>query len=363
MNLLKSFHLRLAFFLFLGAFLCGKILSFTRFSDEFYPPIYARISKILHSISQRFSFSLGDIFYVILGIIILIGLIKIFQSIRKKDHTSLHKKIAYALYFMSGFYVVFQLIWGFNYDKKPIVDNYNTEEIKIEELKNLAEIYFMRSVFLREFVQEDENGVFKSGLNKKEFSAQLDNSQLKLRKLYPEIKLIPHTSPNLKPSLFSTGFSYLGVSGYYVPFTSEAQYNTNQPDTKLLFTKMHETAHQWGFAAENEANFVGFLLGRESANIDLNYVSNYKAMRSILNRILLVDPVYVQVMLIRYSDGMKRDRNYEKEILEKYSGKGDEAFSLMNEAFLRLNNQEGLESYGRFVELLVGFNRKYAESE
>src|SRR5690606_21437063 len=173
----------------------------------------------------------------------------------------------------------------------------------------------------------------------------------------PEIQLIHSTSPNLKASLVSTGFSYLGVSGYFVPFTSEAQYNTNQPDTKLLFTKMHETAHQWGFAAENEANFVGYLLGQESENIELNYVSNYKAMRSILNRILLVDPVYVQVMLFRYSDGMKRDRNYEKEILEKYSGKGDEAFSFMNEAFLRLNNQEGLESYGRFVELLVGFNR------
>jgi hypothetical protein len=35
----------------------------------------------------------------------------------------------------------------------------------------------------------------------------------------------------------------------------------------------------------------------------------------------------------------------------------------MNEAFLRLNNQEGLQSYGRFVELLVGYHRKYGGLE
>lgn len=363
MNLLKSFHFRLSFFLFLSVYLMGKILSFSRFPDEFYPGLYAKISKGLQSLSRHFAFSLGDIFYVILGIFILIGLIQIFRSIRNKDSKSIYSKIAQSIYFLTGFYVVFKLVWGFNYDKRPIVENYHTEEIKIEELKNLAEIYFIRSVFLRASVQEDEKGVFKSGLNKKELLTELENSQLKVRNRYPEIKLIATTSPNLKPSLFSTVFSYLGVSGYFIPFTAEAQYNTNQPETKLLFTKMHETAHQWGFGAENEANFVGYLLGKESTSLDLNYVSNYKALRSILNRILLVDPVYVQVMLIRYSDGMKRDRNHEKEILEKYRGKGDEAFSLMNEAFLRLNNQEGLESYGRFVELLVGFNRKYTLSE
>jgi len=57
---------------------------------------------------------------------------------------------------------------------------------------------------------------------------------------------------------------------------------------------------------------------------------------------------------------MKRDRAYEIEIAMKYSGKTEEAFSFMNEAFLKLNNQEGLESYGRFVELLVGYNRMYS---
>ena len=83
-------------------------------------------------------------------------------------------------------------------------------------------------------------------------------------------------------------------------------------------------------------------------------------MRSILNRILWVEPLYVKDYFEnKYSEGMKRDRLYELEINAHYGGSAEDAFSLMNEAFLKLNNQEGLESYGKFVELLVGFNRKY----
>lgn len=361
MLFLKSFQFKLVVGLFLGSLLLGKFLGFSGFPDFLYPKIYAQISKVLSSISQNFPFSIGDIFYLILGLLILCFLVQFIKSIHVKNWRMVQKRIIHLIILLTGFYWIFQLVWGFNYDKKPIVENYDVDNIEIDELKNLAEIYFMRSVFLREFVLEDENGVFQSNLTIKEMRTALDQSQELVRKHYPEIQMIPTSSPNLKASLFSTGFSYLGVAGYYIPFTAESQFISNMPDTKLLFTQMHETAHQWGFAAENEANFVGYLLGSESKNIALNYVSNYKAMRSILNRILLVDPVYVQVMLIRYSDGMKRDRNYEKLINEKYSGKGDEAFSMMNEAFLKLNNQEGLASYGRFVELLVGFNRKYGQ--
>ena len=359
MKLLKSFHFRLSFFGFLGSILVVNILRFSSFPQTFYPKIYFYISKFLNSISQTLPFSIGDIFYMVLGILGLVWLISVIRILRKKGWKKLELKIAVALYFMMGFYGIFHLFWGFNYYKKSIVENYSTENIQLEELKNVAEFYFMKSVFLREFVPEDEKGVFKSSLERQEVSMELDKAYKKVLKYYPEIEFIRSASPNLKPSLFSTGFSYMGVSGYFVPFTGESQYNSKMPDTKILFTQTHETAHQWGFAPENEANFVGYLLGAESDNVELNYVSNYRAMRSILNRILFEDPVYVQVMLIRYSDGMKRDRNYEQEINEKYSGKGDDAFSAMNEAFLRMNNQEGLESYGRFVELLIGFNRKY----
>ncbi len=353
------------FLSFLGlifSILLIRVISvFTSFPDNLFPDIQSFFSRILFGICNKIPFSLGDVFYSALGLFIILLLICIFFVTRKKNWNVLRKMTAGLIGFLVVFYWIFHLVWGFNYYKKPIKDDYNIQNISLGELKNLAEMYFNRSVELRKLVSEDEKGVFKIKLGNKELIQEIQNSAEIVKSKYPEIRFINSTPPNLKKSLYSTPFSYMGVAGYYVPFTTEAQYNSNMPDTKLLFTQLHETAHQWGFAPENEANFVGFLLGKESGHTDLNYASNYRAMRSILNRILLEDPVYVQIMLIRYSDGMKRDRKYEREINEKYEGKSEDAFSLMNEAFLRINNQEGLESYSRFVELLVGFNRKYSD--
>lgn len=361
----KEFY---GFFCALGAFITSVLIVriigvLTSFSDNIFPYIQSFMSRILYNISTLISVSLGDIFYSVLGMIGFAFLVHLLLISKHKNWKLLRKKTTKLIWFLVIFYWAFHLVWGFNYYKTPISSNYNTENISVEELKVLAEVYFNRSVELRKLVKEDSRGVFKMELSSDQLVNEIEHSTKKIKSTYPEIRFIDPTPPNLKSSLYSTPFSYMGVSGYYVPFTSEAQYNRKIPDTKLLFTQLHETAHQWGFAPENEANFVGFLIGMESDHVELKYVSNYRAMRSILNRILFVDPVYVQIMLIRYSDGMKRDRLYEKEVNEKYEGKGEDAFSLMNEAFLRINNQEGLESYGRFVELLVGFNREYSKSK
>ncbi|HLV23541.1 MAG TPA: DUF3810 domain-containing protein [Moheibacter sp.] len=364
MTFLKNYRLfRSLIVLFLSVIIVRLLGLIPRFTDAIFPKLQYFLSKILYSLSQKFPFSVGDLFYTLLAFFGLIFLIRLIQTLIKKDWNVMNQHIIRLVYFLTLFYLGFHFIWGFYYYKTPVKTQYDTENISLEELKDLAEFYYVQSVKYRKLVNEDANGVFRMELSNEQLVKAIQKSAEIIKSKYPEIKFNDFTPPNIKKSLYSTPFSYMGVSGYYVPFTIEAQYNSNMPDTKLLFTQLHETAHQWGFATENEANFAGFLLGSESEQVELNYVSNYKAMRSILNRILLVDPVYVQIMLIRYSDGMKRDRLYEKAINEKYEGAGDDAFSLMNEAFLRINNQEGLESYGRFVELLVGFNRDYSKSK
>ncbi|NHX22211.1 DUF3810 domain-containing protein, partial [Escherichia coli] len=51
---------------------------------------------------------------------------------------------------------------------------------------------------------------------------------------------------NFKPSIFSFIMNDTGILGYYNPFSAEAQYNPNLPDTYLPFTLAHESAHQLG---------------------------------------------------------------------------------------------------------------------
>jgi hypothetical protein len=342
-----------------------RILGLTTFPDKVFPAINQFFSRILFGISSHFSTSLGDIFYVILILFTLFILGLIGRNIWKRKYQMAKYVLSFFLYFLAGFYLFFHIIWGFNYYKTPIKEIYNVElnDNSLDELKRIAHHYFIKSVYYRNLVEEDSNGVFKMSMTHEELKSELNNSAKEIGIKYPELRLTPSSPPNMKASLFSEAFSYMGVLGYYIPFTTEAQYNEKMPDSKMVFTKCHETAHQWGYASESEANFIGFVLGIESEHPDLLYASNFKAMRSVLNRILWVDPLYVKYYVeVLYSDGMKRDRQYELDVNVQYGGSAEDAFSLMNEAFLRLNNQEGLESYGRFVELLVGFNRKYGST-
>lgn len=345
--------------LFVVVFILIRIIAiYTDFAELIFPKINYFISKITGSISGIFPFSLGDVLYALLGILILIFIVKIIQGIIKKDWLKIKKLTSKFLIGLISFMLIFHFFWGFNYYKTPVKEFYKVKKIETNELKSLAEFYLKKSIETRELVPENENGIFYVELNSKELNQEILNSSAELKK-YPELRMNYITSPNLKKSLYSKGFSYSGVLGYYNPFTNEAQYNSKMPDTKLLFTKFHEVAHQWGFAAESEANFVGFLMGIESENNSFKYVANYKALRSLLNRIVWEDPMYVTLMINAYSPKMQRDRQHELEIQKKYQHDADDAFSVLNEAYLQLNNQDGLESYGQFVQLLVGFHRKY----
>ncbi len=343
------------FFIFILIRLIGY---FTTFPDKIFPKINLFITKAASRFSSLLPFSLGDVFYTILGIFLLIFFVKFLRRIKDKNWIKIRKMTSFFFIGFTFFTLIFYFFWGFNYYKTPVKENYNTEEMSLEELKHLAEFYLNKSIEIRELVKEGKDGVFEFQLSDEELQYEISVSASELMR-FKELRLNPPAQPNLKKSLYSTVFSYLGVLGYYNPFTSEAQFNSKMPDTKRLFTQFHEVAHQWGFAPESEANFVGYLIGIKSENKEFNYVSNYKALRSLLNKIVWEDPQFVESMLNHYSPKMKMDREYELEIQRKYRHSADDAFSMLNEAYLQLNNQNGLESYGQFVELLVGFHRKY----
>lgn len=338
-----------------------RIIGLTPFPNKVFPKVNLFFSEILYNFSSHFSFSVGDVFYTVLVFLAVVLVIKMSISLFKKDFKRFRKRLAGLVYGISLFYFVLYILWGFNYFKKPIKDNYNVELNSVDELKELAEFYYLRASEYRNQVNENEDGVFKSFLTKDKLTSEIIKSEDKLKD-YTELNLSGFSRPNLKKSIYSSLSTYLGISGYYNPFTNESQYNSINPDSRKLFAQLHETAHQFGFASEDEANFVGFLLGINSDNVNLRYAVNFKAMRSLLNRILWYDPEYVKDFIEnKYTEGMKCDREYEIELDKAYNSGSDDAFALLNEAFLRLNNQEGLESYGRFVELLVGYNRKYGK--
>ncbi len=332
--------------------LLAQFLLFYAFSKStvvisFFERFFEFQKKIHQSVFAWTPFSIGDLLYLLTGIFLLYHSMILFK--KNKRHSSLLS----ILIGINIFYFLYQVFWGMLYFQVPIIKKLATqEEPTIEKAKILAQEYLEKCKKTRKLVKEDRNGIFIiTDLQALQREILLQQTRLPKNisgKKVPEIN-------SFKPSLFKKVMNFTGILGYYNPFTAEAQYNSQLPNTYIPFTSAHESSHQLGFAREQEANFIGYLIGIDSKNPELRYSTEYFTLKSLLNFIVENDPEFVKLMLSNYSLPMKRDRAYEKAFVLKHQGLLDDFFGFTNNLFLKSNQQEGSVTYSYFIDLLLNY--------
>lgn len=242
------------------------------------------------------------------------------------------------------------------YFQTPIIAKLPKTEITLEVRKALALEYLEKSKATRKLVKEDKNGVFVI----KDLNA-IQQEILDRQKTLPTFITHKKSSDinSFKPSLFGKTMSFTGILGYYNPFTAEAQFNAELPSSYLPFTLSHESSHQLGFAREQEANFIGYLIGVHSKNPELRYSTEYFTLKSLLNSIVEEDEMFVKTALGNYSEEMKRDRLNERKFIAEHQGYLNDFFGFTNNLFLKSNQQEGAITYSYFIDLLVRYKSMY----
>lgn len=240
------------------------------------------------------------------------------------------------------------------YFERPILEKLPEEEITLDETKLLALRYLEKCRQSRKLVAEDPDGVFKIS-NLKEVKTEIISRQHHLP------QSINSTNASgidaFKPSLFRGIMSYTGILGYYNPFTAEAQYNSELPATYLPATLAHESAHQLGYAREEEASFIGYLMGKDSEKAAVKYSTEYYVLKSLLAALVENNPDFVDDVITQYSPGMQRDRQAEKNFVKNHQGFLKTFFGFTNDLFLKSNRQQGSITYSYFVDLLVRYER------
>ncbi len=341
----KSFWAGLLLAQFLLFFIFSKIDFIIRLIESFF-----EFQKAFHQkLFARVPFSVGDGFYILL---IVYFIYLIVNLIRSKSRNTYWLK---ALKLLNIIYFVYQIFWGLLYFQKPLIKNLPEREPNLDEAKSLALKYLDKCQQTRKSVKEDRNGVFKI-YNHKSIENEILKKQNELpynfsKKRGPQINAF-------KGSLFSYVMSYTGIYGYYNPFTAEAQYNPNLPSNQLPFTLAHESAHQLGYAREQEASFIGYLIGINAENPELRYSTEYFVLKSLLNYISNEDEYFSKQVINAFSPAMKRDYHYEKNFSMKHSGLLDTFFGITNNLFLKTNQQEGSITYSYFTELLLRYEIK-----
>lgn len=310
--------------------------------------IYPQIAKIIGTVVGKVPFSIAEVavFGAVIGIIVgIITLVLKPNSFSTIFHGMLRT--------LSIGYMLFYLIWGFNYYRQDYIDlaGMSRETGSIQDLALLSDEIIVKINDLREDLQENEAGVFE---------IQEDFYQLsEVAKLgFEEYELgevnLPTIYGTAKPLLISKAMSHTGIMGIYFPYTGEPNVNIDIPHTSLPTTICHEMGHQMGFAKEEEANFIAYKASINNPDIQFQYAGYYLALQHLLSDIYEADNQLYVDLSAKISDGVKRDMNDEYDYWKVREGKAEKVATTLNDNYLKANNQaQGVKSYDGVVKLLL----------
>ncbi len=330
---------------------------FPELVEQYYSlSVYGILSPAIASLTGLLPFSIGELFLVA-GIIAL--LIYTTHTVYRIATAKGRRFYAVYTYFVNlcviaaVLYAGFVFLCGLNYYREPFAAaaNLTVRESSTEELTALCSQLVTIANKQSKLVEADEAGVTVLSSEYPETAQHAVAAMKSISKQYPFMRGL-YAPP--KPVLLSSAMSYSNISGVYFPYTFEANVNIDIPDFYLPATMCHELAHQRGYMSEDEANFISYLACKGSDNPDFNYSGTLHALLFSLNALYKADKTAYNELYTKINDRIKADYAYYNSYWARYEGAVSQVSATINDTYLKANNQtDGVQSYGRIVDLLL----------
>jgi hypothetical protein len=180
--------------------------------------------------------------------------------------------------------------------------------------------------------------------------------------LWEQLPAFKYAYPSIKPSMFSYLGNYLGFTGYYNPFSGEAQVNTTVPLFVQPFTTCHEIGHQLGYAKENEANFSGYLSAKSSSNPAFQYSVYYEMYMYARVYMYAMDSMKLHEFDHQLHEGIKEDYREIRLFWERHQTALEVIVDHLYGQYLKVNQQpKGRLTYNEVIAWLVAYYKKYGK--
>ncbi|MEX6625466.1 DUF3810 domain-containing protein [Tenacibaculum salmonis] len=317
------------------------------YSNGFYP----YISKTLRFSLGWIPFSVGDA----LGLVLIFLLIKgCYSLIKNKFKNSLSKFLQFTSV-LSLIYFCFYAFWGLNYFRESLAKNLNLQQANYTT-KQLVEttekiVFELNKIHLQ--ITNNDTIRVQVPYSQKEIYGLATNGYQNISKKYPQLT---YKNPSIKNSLVSLFQSYNGTSGYINPITGEAQINDMIPKTGYPATTCHEMAHQIGWAAENDANFVGFLAAVANNDLYFQYSGYRMAYIYCINQVYKRDKKIAESIKNTVNKGVYKDFGNSRLHWKQFKNPIEPYFKKGYNSYLKANNQsKGIKSYSYVVDLLIAY--------
>lgn len=311
------------------------------------------LHHLLARLTARLPFSLGEWLYAAaLGGTLAYIIFELMRLIRrparlKRLYRLLMRLAALAL----GVYALFCLLWGVYYYGDDFIarSGLAVHEISADELE-LVTLYFAGA--LNDYstqVPRDEAGRCRT-----DRQAVLERSPRIFRAAAAKFPCLAGPEVPAKGMVFSRVLSVMDYTGFFCPFTAEANVNTDFPEALFASTVAHELSHQRGVAKEQEANFVAVLASLESGDPDYCYSACMLAYTHLASALAGADPAAYAMIAAGLCDGVKADLAESGRYWAQFETPVQAVTNTVYEGFLQSYGQTlGLKSYGACVDLLV----------
>ena len=302
----------------------------------------------------HFPFSVVEWLYVLFIAACIVWIVVICVGLRRrKGRAILYGRVVGLICFALSAWGLYCLLWGVNYyaDGFQEQSGIYAQPVTVEELERVTQLFVEGLSETHDKVLRDENGVFaveRDGIFAESVSVY-ENAAERFPFLRREDR-IP------KKMLFSRLFSAMNFTGFYSPYTGEANLNVDCPACLLPATITHELAHQRGIASEQECNFLAVMASIASDLPVYQYSGYLMGYIHLGNALYRADPQKWEAVYAQLPDTVKTDLQYHRAYWSEFEGTTAKVTQKLYDTTLKSYGQEnGIQSYGTVVDLLVAY--------
>jgi hypothetical protein len=308
--------------------------------------IYPLVQASLTSVSNQSPIALIDIgLLILIAAVIAIWIVSLKRA-KKKRLRGIGNAIVSTLTIAAMVYLWFLITWGFNYARQPLEARlpYDASRISPSAVRSLAE-----------FAIGEANRTYAAA-----HAAGFPAIDAMPQALIPAMQEVerelgrPRTTVMARPrtSILSPFFRASSVSGMCDPFFLETLLNPDLTGPERPIVLAHEWAHLSGYAPEDEASFVGLL-----AALRAGPAAAYSAWLDLaMTAADQLQPVTQQLVLKDLAEGPRQDRLaiYRRVLGSRIDAVDRVAWATYDQALRSQGVEEGVQSYSRVIELVLG---------
>ncbi|HEX2920214.1 MAG TPA: DUF3810 domain-containing protein [Bacteroidales bacterium] len=335
------------FLLAILVFICTRYsIHHPGFVEKYYSlGLYPSLASGISAISNLTHYSLWDIFWIVISLLVISGIVLVFLK-RLKLKIFLLRFIQ----MITLIYSLFYLSWGFNYFRPGIEARLGWQITDRKENDFRALLDTLICNVNRTYTEVDYSEY-------KEIEAHLEDSY---KNLSSQLGITwPCGTRNPKTILISSLFAKSGVSGYFGPLFNEVHINHYQLPGDYAFTLAHEKAHQLGLPNEAEANLAAFVVCTSSTDNRLRYSGYVHVLLYFLNdcRQMSDYKSYLKKIDTRVLSDLRHRKSYYDNLRNRtFEGIQEAA----NNAYLKSQNiEKGIENYNQVVSLVMNWYKNH----